>query len=72
MRWPAKQRQLFIARVLGERGFINRRDLMNEFEVSAMTASLDIKRYTEDHPTEVVYCDKRMAFCTLNYLESLS
>lgn len=55
MNWAAKQRQIWIAARLHEIGYINRADIMDEFEISIPQASIDLRRFQEANPGVVVY-----------------
>jgi len=53
--WFANQRQAWIADMLAVYGFINREHLIRKFGISMPQASLDLQRFTHDHPTEIQY-----------------
>jgi len=55
MTWAADQRQLFIRERLNERGYINRKDIMTQFDISVAQASLDLKRFVDENPKAITY-----------------
>lgn len=55
MTWAQSQRQAFIGRRLKDYGKLNRRDLMEEFDISTPQASADIARYQAAHPGAMTY-----------------
>jgi hypothetical protein len=58
MRWQIKHRMDFIHRLLGEKGRLNRSDLMKEYAISSPQASMDIQRFMRLYPGVIEY-DKR-------------
>jgi hypothetical protein len=55
MRWSTKQRIAFIADHLKVAGKINRRDIMEKFEVSAPQAAADFRHFEKAHPGAMRY-----------------
>lgn len=55
MRWAQKQRMAFIASHVKKHGWIGRAPLMEEFDISAPQASLDLKAFQEMYPGAIVY-----------------
>jgi hypothetical protein len=55
VRWSTKQRMAFIAAQLKLRGRINRRDIMEKFEVSAPQAAFDFRRFEKEYPGAMRY-----------------
>ncbi len=55
MRWAVEQRMNFIAETLREKGFINRKDIMDQFGISTPQASKDLKDYQDILPDDVKY-----------------
>lgn len=58
MRWAARQRQDFIAQRIRENGKINRKEIMAEFGVNGVTATMDMQRYIHDNPGAIRYNTK--------------
>lgn len=55
MRWQVKHRMDFITRTLATRGRLNRHDLIQEYAISQIQASLDIKHYLALYPGSMAY-----------------
>lgn len=55
MGWSERERLLFIERLLYWRGYINRRDLMEHFSISAPQATNDLVNYTTRAPGNCNY-----------------
>jgi len=55
MTWAADQRQLFIRERLNERGYINRKDIITQFDLSVEQASLDLQRFVDENPKAITY-----------------
>jgi hypothetical protein len=53
--WSERTRLMFVERLLYWRGYINRRDLMARFEISAPQASNDLVNYTTLAPENCAY-----------------
>lgn len=62
MRWSAKQRMAFISDRLGVVGKINRRDIMEHFEVSEPQASADFRTFEREHPGAMRYDSHAKAY----------
>ncbi len=55
MRYFAKLRQKFIRDHLKKHGYINRADIMDEFDVSICQASLDLAKFRKANRKEISY-----------------
>lgn len=55
MRWAEKQRQNFIADHVKTQGYINRKDIINEFYVSLPQASRDMRVFIKANPKTLRY-----------------
>lgn len=55
MRWHVEQRMDFIAKTLDEKGYINRKDLMDKFGISTPQASIDLRNYSKLLPGFIKY-----------------
>jgi len=53
--WVKKQRLLFIHKCVREKGWFQRRDVCDKFNVTLATASEDIKLFTKLFPGKVKY-----------------
>jgi len=53
--WVKKQRLLFIHELVSGRGWFQRRDVCEKFDVTLATASEDIKLFTKLFPGKVKY-----------------
>jgi len=62
MRWALKQRMKYIEDVLGEKGCINRRDLISKFGISVPQASNDIRAFVEANPGRIHYDVKKKTY----------
>lgn len=55
MSWFASQRQEWIAETVRVFGFIQRAHIERKFDVSTPQASLDLRRFQEEHPGVIRY-----------------
>lgn len=55
MNWFQNKRLDFIAQHLSEVGYINRSDLVKEFGICTVQASLDLKTFMAHHPGYTQY-----------------
>lgn len=55
MKKHVRERLEFIKNKLDNEGTINRSDIMLEFEVSEMTAAVDLKNFRSMHPDYIEY-----------------
>lgn len=55
MNWFQRHRQEWIAERIAEKGYINRQDIMDKFEISIPQASLDLRKFMEAMPELLEY-----------------
>ncbi|MDB5440888.1 MAG: putative transcriptional regulator [Caulobacteraceae bacterium] len=55
MTWAADYRQTWIEGRLTIVGFLNRRDLIDQFKISPPTASADLGRFMRERPNKMIY-----------------
>lgn len=55
MRWAQRHRLQYIANLLQSRGFVNRKDLMQAFEISMPQASTDLQAFIRQNPAAMSY-----------------
>lgn len=61
-KWFQIQREAFIQQVVDWGGRINRRDIMDKFDVSAAQASIDLNRFIEGNPQALTYDKKAKCY----------
>lgn len=62
MKKHIRQRQDFIKKTINKKGSINRKDIVEEFEVSYITAANDIKYFKLMNPNFIEYCFKQKTY----------
>lgn len=55
LRWAQEQRQKFIGMRLEKPGYVNRRDLVEEFRISMPQASADLKMFMQRNKRALRY-----------------
>jgi|SRR6185437_4234037 len=70
MRWATKMRMAFISDMLAKSGAINRRDIMEYFEVSASQAAADFRTFQHERPGEMRYDKSRKAYVAVKNAKS--
>lgn len=53
MRYPAKQRQLYIAILVQTQGHVSRKDIVDRFEVGVATATRDLTFYKNNKIAQI-------------------
>ncbi len=64
-KWFLEQRQNYISEHLQIFGEINRKDIMEKFDVSVAVSSCDLKKYQDKNPNKIYY-DKNKKKYILN------
>lgn len=62
MRWQVRKRMEFIQSKIDNDGYINRQDLMGEFEISVPQASTDFKTFQENYPDKINYNHRKKRY----------
>lgn len=62
MKWALRQRLDFIRQCLERQGQVNRADLVRQFEISRVQASIDLQRFLKLHPGAMTYDASRKAY----------
>jgi len=55
MKWAEKQRHEFIDKFIKEKGYINRSDICDMFDLSTPQASIDLRKWLENNPNKLKY-----------------
>lgn len=69
--WAERRRLAFIERVLWWRGWINRRDLMEQFHCSGPQATLDLQSYFSLNPQAAIYNPRTRRYETVDRMEPM-
>lgn len=65
MRWPQKQRLLFIGQRLLDHGRVNRADLQAAFGISPAQCSTDFRAYEREQPGVMAYDASQKAYVVI-------
>lgn len=62
MRWFEKQRRAWICDFIAKNGYINRQDIMREFDISLPQASTDLGKLQKEFPELLTYNTRKKRY----------